>query len=120
MKDCVEEIMNALEECAAETEKTIKSVVDTAARQALEKMKSNKKIPKDTGDYARGFFLKKKSKGTYYGYVLKNKKYRIAHLLEDGHITRNKKTKSRAFPHWIDAQKIADELPDKITEALKK
>jgi len=46
-----------------------------------------------------------------------NKVYRVGHLLENGHLTRNG-GRTKAYPHWKHAQDIANTLPDKIREVL--
>ena len=48
-----------------------------------------------------------------------NKKYRLGHLLEYGHAKQNG-GRTRSFPHWDKAQKIADALDERIKGAIEK
>lgn len=106
-----------MQEESERIEKLSREEITLIANEALQKLRNHPNIPVRTGDYARGFFLKKKSSGTYFGYKLKNKKYRITHLLEHGHAKRGG-GRTRAFPHWKDAQKIVDELPDRLKRRI--
>lgn len=118
--DIGEKLSAALGECQKEIEDAVTETLQETAKEALEVLKTNVKIPRKTGEYAEGFYMKKKTKGTNLAFLVRNKKYRIGHLLENPHKTRNKAKMSRAFPHWRDAQKVADTLPERLKEALSK
>lgn len=68
--------------------------VDLAAKETSNNMKKNltksDDVPKDTGDYKKGWRVKKKTKRGKPVYVVHNKTdYQLTHLLEKGHALRN-------------------------------
>lgn len=116
-------IAKALGDYGEEVEEKVEQVINEVAKDALEDLQSNPIIPERTGDYTKGFYLKNVYKGRgkergVYKVVVANKKYRIGHLLENGHLTRNG-GRTKAFPHWKRAQEVADKLPDRVREVLE-
>jgi hypothetical protein len=119
-------IAKELEEYSVEIEEVLKQTIEAVAAEALDSLKHDPMIKRldGTGEYAKSFYIKDqykvrgKNKG-FYKLVIHNKKYRIAHLLEYGH-AKIKGGRTRAFPHWSNAQKIADTLEDRIKEAIEK
>lgn len=116
-------ITKSLEDYEEGVEEIIENVIHEVAEDTLEDLESNPIVPTQTGEYHEGFYLRNtykargKEKGVY-KIVVANKKYQIGHLLENGHATRNG-GRTKAFPHWIDAQKVANTLPDRLKEALE-
>ncbi len=116
-------ITKSLEDYKEGVEEIIENVIHEVAEDTLEDLESNPIIPEQTGEYQKGFYLKNIYRGRGKGkgmhkIVVTNKKYQIGHLLENGHATRNGK-RTKAFPHWVDAQKVADTLPERLKEALE-
>ena len=105
------------------SEKVEKAIIDTS-EDTVKSLKENPNIPEQTGKYKKSFYVKNlyKSKGSgkgSYKLVVANKKYRLTHLLENGHAKRGG-GRTRAYPHWVDAQAIADTLPDRIKEVIER
>lgn len=72
---------------------TVEQSARKAARDAVQKLKNTS--PKKTGSYAAGWSSKKtgsiKGIGSVGGYVVHNRTdYQLTHLLENGHVIRNK------------------------------
>lgn len=95
----------------------------TVAKEAASKLKNTS--PKKTGKYARGWTVKK-DKGTagIETYIVHNKtNYQLTHLLERGHVIRNKKgTYGRTSPqiHIAPVEEWAvDEVVKEIERELK-
>lgn len=118
-------ITKSLEDYEEGVEERVEQTINEVAKDTLEDLKNNSIIPERSQDnnYKNSFFVKNiyKSRGREKGVcklVVTNKKYQIGHLLENGHATRNGK-RTKAFPHWVDAQKVADTLPERLKEALE-
>lgn len=78
-------------------------VIDRASKMLVADLKATS--PKDTGAYSKGWSRRKLSKTHI---VVHNKKhYRLTHLLEHGHIKRNKDGtygRTKAQPHIAEAE----------------
>lgn len=121
-------IMSDLNEITDEMCENVKKAVDEVAEKTKQIIDShitfndygNKKRKK--GTYRKSLKLKTlsetKTSKTVVWYA-SGKEYRLTHLLEYGHATRNGKKRTKAFPHIKYGYEYAEkELPLKITEAL--
>ena len=121
IEDFTDVIMNALQEESERVEKLAREEISGTAKDALKTIRNHPNIPIKTGDYKKSFALKKNSDGIgELSYTLYNKdpEYRKAHLLEYGHAKRGG-GRTRAFPHWKDAQDIADKLPERLKRRIE-
>ena len=97
----------------------MQKVIDEVTKEVLNNLKNNPVIPKKTGEYSKSFYKRKLAQGKgYKRNLIASKKYQLTHLLENSHLTRSG-TRTRAFPHWKQAQEIADTLPDRLKEVIK-
>lgn len=78
-------IMDALQEFETEATEAVKESVVSAADACLASVKANS--PKDSGDYQKGWRVKKVYEGEHDMLVRVYNKdhYQLTHLLEDGH-----------------------------------
>ena len=109
----------ALVEYSETVDEIMQDEIDKVSRDVKKDLSTNSIIPKRTGDYKRGFRVKNVIKGI--GFKVNkvyNVKHRIGHLLENGHLTRAG-TRTQAFPHWSRAQKIAEQLPERVAKRLE-
>lgn len=109
------EIANILSSYNEDVEKTVEDELKRTAQELKQDIENNPNIPvssKGTNHYKKQFAIKKNGYG---GYILYNRKYQLTHLLEYGHDLPNGK-RTRAFPHW----KQADEKAQNLFNTLKK
>lgn len=80
-----------LDEYSKEVKRATNNSMDVIAKEAVSKLKSTS--PKKTGSYARGWGVKReRGSGGINTVTVHNKTdYQLTHLLENGHIVRNKK-----------------------------
>lgn len=93
-------------------------VIDRASKMLVDDLKATS--PKDTGAYSKGWSRRKLSKTHI---VVHNKKhYRLTHLLEHGHIIRNKDGtygRTKAQPHIAKAeQRIINQVLNDLQQPL--
>lgn len=112
-------IMDELRNYSEEVDNKMQKVIDEVTKEVLNNLENNPVIPKKTGEYSKSFYKRKLAQGKgYKRNLIASKKYQLTHLLENGHLTRSG-TRTRAFPHWKQAQEIADTLPDRLKEVIK-
>ena len=107
-----------LDEVNKDIEKSAKTNIQRIAKEAAQKLKNTS--PKKTGDYAQGWGVKKLGDKDVVTY---NKTMPgLTHLLENGHVIRNKKGtfgRAPAHKHIKPVEDWAiDELPRRIMEDI--
>lgn len=111
-------IAEELETYTEEVDAVMQNEIDKLSKEIVNSLKNNPVIPEDTGEYKKSFFVKKVAQGKgFKRNVVANKKHQLTHLLEDGHLTENG-GRTRAFPHWKDAQEMAETLPERLEGKL--
>lgn len=97
--------------------------IDKTSRQSVRKLKDTS--PKKTGDYAKGWTTKKiRTRDGLYTVIVHNKTdYQLTHLLENGHVVRNKKGtygRTNGTKHIAPVEQWASsELPLEIERELE-
>lgn len=104
-----------------EVEAVVKSEIDSLSKELVKDLKNSRHIPKRTGEYKKSFYVKKigEKKG-FKQVVIANKNYQLTHLLEKGHVNFYGGNRTQSYPHWIHAQRKANELPERIKRRLSK
>ena len=108
-----------LDQVDKEVQKAMDVGMKQVAKEAVSKLKSSS--PRKTGKYARGWTTKQIDKN---GIVIHNSKhYQLTHLLENGHVIRNKKGtygRTSGIKHIAPVEEWAsEELPRRIMEKIE-
>lgn len=108
-----------LDEFNKDVEMSAKKNIKNVAREVVAKLKSTS--PVKTGSYASGWAVKKQ--GDMDAVVHNRTDYQLTHLLENGHVIRNKRGtygRVRAIKHIAPVERWAnDELPRRIMEDVQ-
>lgn len=118
-----DEIEKILNDYTKEVKRAANNSIDVVAKETVSKLKATS--PKNKGRYARGWRLKRERGplGVNFVTVYNATDYQLTHLLEHGHLIRNKKGtfgRAPAHPHIAPAEAWAiDELPKEITKELE-
>lgn len=119
-------IINGLEEYAEVTSEGVKKAVKKTATECKNNIKAHS--PKLTGDYAKGWVTKKEFESANELRIsVKNRTdYQLTHLLEYGHIVKNRPDgkvlgSASAHPHIRPAElRAKKDLMKRIEKAVKK
>ena len=99
-------------------EEALNKGIASTSKESVQKLKNTS--PKKSGKYAKGWAVKKDNDKTT---VYNKTAYQLTHLLENGHVVRNKKGvygRTRPIKHIKPVADWAeDELPRKVLEDLK-
>ena len=111
MKDVLETVNKDVKEAT-------KRNIDAVSKEAVQKLKNTS--PRQTGSYAKGWGAKKQ--GEMDVVVYNRTDAPLTHLLENGHVVRNKKGtygRTHGIKHIAPVEEWAsDELPRRITEDI--
>lgn len=113
------EIKRQLGAYSDEVKEELNNVIDEVTKEACNEVKSH--ITFNDKNYSKNLSTKTISKTTN-GKVnvvyVKAPYYRLTHLLEYGHATRNG-GRTKAFPHWKYGEELIEQdLPKKVEEVL--
>lgn len=104
-----------LEEYSKLASETVEKAARTSARSAVNKLKNTS--PRKTGDYASGWASKKQG----HGYVVYNRKAPgLTHLLEKGHVTRNKYGTYGRTPAHVHIAPVEKEAVEEFEQNIRK
>ena len=110
------EILDAVDK---EVQQSAKKNIDGVAKEAVQKLKNTS--PVKTGSYAKGWGTKKQGEADVVVYNRTDAS--LTHLLENGHVIRNKKGtygRAPAHKHIKPVEEWAiDELPRRILEGIE-
>ena len=107
-----------LDEIDKDIEQSAKTNIQVVAKESVVKLRNTS--PVKTGSYAKGWGVKKQ--GDMDVVVHNRTDYQLTHLLENGHVIRNKKGtygRTRGIKHIAPVEEWAiDELPRRIIEDI--
>ena len=112
-----------LDDYSEEVKKATNNAIDTTSKESVQKLKNTS--PKKSGKYARGWRVKKdRTRSGIETVTVHNKTdYQLTHLLENGHVIRNKKGeygRTNGIKHIAPVEEWASsELPLEIEKELE-
>ena len=124
MSVSVEQMADEIAKMLTEYETAIVKNVDTSGKAVADKgaKQLRQTSPKRTGKYAKSWGVTREEGafGENAKYIIHNKKhYRVAHLLEHGHVMANGK-RTKALPHIKPVEeKVIREYEKKVREAIE-
>ena len=108
-----------LDEVDKEVQQSAKKGIDGVSKESVQKLRNTS--PVKTGSYAKGWSTKKQ--GDMDVVVYNRTDYQLTHLLENGHVIRNKKGtygRAPAHKHIKPVEEWAiDVLPQRILEGIE-
>ena len=122
MSEVAVQMREILDEYNEEVKKAAKNSIEKVAKESVSKLRATS--PKRKGKYARGWGLKREGGiGGIITVIVHNKTdEQLTHLLENGHVIRNKKGtygRAPAHPHIKPVEQWAiNELPAEIEREL--
>ena len=112
------QMKQVLDEINKDVETSTRKNIDRTAKESVQKVRNTS--PKKTGSYAKGWGTKKQ--GDMDVVVHNRTDYQLTHLLENGHVIRNKKGtygRTHGIKHIAPVEEwAADELPRRIMEDI--
>lgn len=109
------EIGTILDEYEKLASDTVEKASRKTARDAVQKLKSSS--PKKTGEYASGWSARKQG----HGYVVYNRKHPgLTHLLEKGHLIKNKKGTYGRAPARVHIAPVEQEAIKEYEENIRR
>ena len=109
-----------LDEVNKDVENSAKTNIQRVAKESVQKLKNTSPVRPGGGSYARGWGVKRQ--GDMDVIVHNRTDYQLTHLLENGHVIRNKKGtygRARGIKHIAPVEEWAvDELPRRIIEDI--
>lgn len=117
------QLQDVFEEYTEKVKRATNNSMETTAKEGVQKLRSTS--PRKSGSYARGWSIKReRGVGGINTVIIRNRTdYQLTHLLEKGHVIRNKKGtygSAPAHPHIKDVEEWANqELPREIERELQ-
>lgn len=117
MDDLTKQITDAMKQYTEAVSEEIEASLEAVGKESASKLKHTS--PKRSGKYRRGWTVKVFRENGEISVVVHNRDYRLTHLLEHGHKTRNG-GRSKAIPHIAPVEDWAEaEAMKAIEKAVK-
>lgn len=110
-----------LDEYSKQVQDATNAAIDRTSRESATKLRNTS--PRRTGAYAQGWTLKRFKKRGINTVIVHNKEYQLTHLLENGHVIKNKYGtygRTSGIKHIKPVEEWAQsELPNEIERNLQ-
>ncbi len=120
INDFAKAVADALEDYSLEVAETAKEAVDEVATSASKVIKSHMTFNHDrTGDYKKSIRVVTSYDGLYdrrKTWYVKSPHYRLTHLLEYGHLSRDGTTRVKSYPHIRYGEEYVEENLEKAVK----
>ncbi len=117
-KSSILDIKDILNDYCVDIQDGISQEAQTISRQAVDELKVTSPKRPRSGKYAKGWTVNtKKGRGIINCTVWNAKHWRLTHLLENGHITRNGRTRAKAIKH---IEPVEKKCVDAYTKGVEK
>ena len=118
--DLTSQISDIFDEYDRTMKRKVNNSVDKVGKEAVNQLKANS--PKKSGDYARGWKLKReRGRNGINDVVIHNATdWHLTHLLENGHVVRNKKGTYGRAPAHKHIKPVEEYFNSEVVEEIKR
>lgn len=118
--DLTSQISDIFDEYDRTMKRKVNNSVDVVGKEAVNQLKANS--PKKSGDYARGWKLKReRGRNGINDVVIHNATdWHLTHLLENGHVVRNKKGTYGRAPAHKHIKPVEEYFNSEVGEEIKR
>lgn len=118
--DLTSQISDIFDEYDRTMKRKVNNSVDVVGKEAVNQLKANS--PKKSGDYARGWKLKReRGRNGINDVVIHNATdWHLTHLLENGHVVRNKKGTYGRAPAHKHIKPVEEYFNSEVVEEIKR
>jgi hypothetical protein len=111
------EITKVLEMYSQNVKEEVNQATAEAANTAVKILKTTGDYDDYRGEYRKSFDITKTKKGNT---TVFSSEYRLTHLLEKGHMTRDGTSRTNAYPHWKPAEeKAIKEFEENLVKGIE-
>jgi hypothetical protein len=120
INNIAEKIIEAMKNYSEDVTDGLKKSIDIVAKETNEIIKKNVAFKQPSGDYVKNFSVKKVHEDKYSKrkvWHVTGGQYRLTHLLEKGHVTRNG-GRTKAYKHIIFGEEYAKEKLERLAREV--